>query len=397
MWIFGPDRIGASRESAVGSKAGHAAPGDKLFLQPVIRFPGNLRMAGEKFVKGCRFRMGPLAPRASPQPHETMIAIHSLLRTGSRGLAGAISLAFASAALQARESDPFSAVVSLGDSLSDTGNFHDATGGAYPPAPYYDGRFCNGPVWNEYLAGKLGMELDPDRQFALGGSMTGNMNYNSIPPTFILPGFEQQVDGVLAWNGRKKVDPRALYTVWIGANDFFGWLGSGTDPNVMVGQGVANTIAGIADLSAAGARYFVVINLPDLGKTPTALGLGAGASGLLSFLCSSYNDLLEEQLDLLDDDRRLRIVRVDAFALINDMVSNPAAYGFTNVTEEALDGLPAADPDEYLFWDGVHPTTAAHEAVADEALEQLREAFPRVRRPGWFANSASSGRVPAGR
>ncbi len=103
--------------------------------------------------------------------------------------------------------------------------------------------------------------------------MTGNLNYNSSPPSFILPGFEQQVDGVLAWNGRKKVDPRALYTIWVGANDFFGWLASGSsDPSPMIGQGVANTIGGIADLSEAGARYFVVINLPDLGKTPTATG-----------------------------------------------------------------------------------------------------------------------------
>lgn len=317
-----------------------------------------------------------------------MIAFNSFLRTGSRGLAGAIAFAFTTAAVTARESDPFSAVVSLGDSLSDTGNFYEASGGTYPPAPYFDGRFCNGPVWNEYLAGKLDMELDPDRQFALGGSLTGSLNYNSIPPSFILPGFEQQVDGVLAWNGRKKVDPRALYTIWVGANDFFAWLGSGSsDPTPMIGQGVANTIGGIADLSAAGARYFVVINLPDLGKTPTALGFGPSVSGLLSYLCASYNDLLAEQLDLIDDDRRLHIVRVDAFALINDMVANPASYGFTNVTQQALQGLPAADPDQYLFWDGVHPTTAAHEAVADEVHEQLRAEFARVRRPGWFVTS----------
>ena len=343
--------------------------------------------------------MEPLAPPrfSQPQPYETMIALSPILRTATRGLAGAIaSLAFAAAASPAGQSTPFSDVVSLGDSLSDTGNFHEATGGAYPPAPYYDGRFCNGPVWNEYLAGKLGMELDPDRQFALGGSMTGNLNYNSSPPSFILPGFEQQVDGVLAWNGRRKVDPRALYTIWIGANDFFGWLASGSsDPSAMIGEGVANTVEGIADLSAAGARYFVVINLPDLGKTPTATGLGPFVSGLLSSLCATYNDLLEEQLDLLDDDRRLHIVRVDAFALINDMVTNPASYGFTNVTQQAVQGWPAADPDEYLFWDGVHPTTAAHEAVAEEVHEQLRAEFQRIRRPGWFAMDSS--RVPAGR
>jgi phospholipase/lecithinase/hemolysin len=156
---------------------------------------------------------------------------------------------------------------------------------------------------------------------------------------------------------------------------------------------VANTVGGIAELSAAGARHFVVINLPDLGKTPTATGLGPFVSGLLSSLCASYNTLLDQQLNQLESDRRLNIVRVDAFALINDMVTNPATYGFTNVTQQALQGLPAADPDEYLFWDGVHPTTAAHEAVAEEVHEQLRAEFARIRRPGWFATSPARGQA----
>ena len=136
-----------------------------------------------------------------------------------------------------------------------------------------------------------------------------------------------------------------------------------------------------------------MINLPDLGKTPTASGLGPFVSGLLSSPCASYNDLLDEQLDLLDDGPRLHIVRVDAFALINDMVANPASYGFTNGTQQALQGLPAANPDEYLFWDGVHPTSAAHEAVADEVHTQLRAEFQRIRRPGWFAISHSRGQA----
>lgn len=303
------------------------------------------------------------------------------------GLAGAVALALGSATPAVEGSPFFSDIVCLGDSLSDVGRFFEATGGTLPPPPYFEGRFCNGPVWNEYLAGLLDRELDPETQFALGGSLTNDLNFNSIPPSFILPGFEQQVDGVLALNGRRRIDPRALYTVWVGANDFFAWLGSGNpDPTTMMTDGVASTIEGIADLSAGGARYFIIFNLPDLGKTPTALGLGAGASGLLSYLSATYNDMLDEQLDLLEQDRRLRIVRIDAHALINDMVADPDAYGFTNVTSEAIQGLPAANPDEYLFWDGVHPTTVAQEFVAEAAFEALRREFPWVRNPGWFAS-----------
>ena len=46
----------------------------------------------------------------------------------------------------------FSALVVLGDSLSDNGNA---------------GRFSNGPVWVEHLAEALGLELRPSR---LGGT-----------------------------------------------------------------------------------------------------------------------------------------------------------------------------------------------------------------------------------
>ena len=305
---------------------------------------------------------------------------NSRLRTVSRGLAGAFALAIATALPTALDARPFKDIICLGDSLSDTGRFYEATGGTQPPLPYSPGRFSNGPVWNEHLADMLDRELNPDLQYAFGGSLTNDLNYNSIPPHFILPGFEQQVDEVIADGHRGKVDPTALYTIWIGANDFFAWLGSGgQNPGAMIAGGVNNTVEGIAELAAAGARYFVVFNLPDLGKTPAATMLGPQAGALISALCAAYNDLLADQLDLLEWDHRLRIVRVDAFGLINDMVANPADYGFTNVTSPALYHLPAADPDTYLFWDPVHPTTAAHEYVAEEALEELRAEFPSLR------------------
>jgi len=42
-------------------------------------------------------------------------------------------------------------LVVFGDSLSDNGNLFLATGGAQPPAPYYQGRFSSGPVFTELL------------------------------------------------------------------------------------------------------------------------------------------------------------------------------------------------------------------------------------------------------
>ena len=306
----------------------------------------------------------------------------------SCGVIGAVALAFTVATPVSEAAGRFSDIVSFGDSLSDVGAFYETTGGTQPPPPYFEGRFCDGPVWNEYLAEILGMELNPDTQYALGGSLTGDMNLNSVPPSFILPGFQQQIDEAIAADRKPRFHRQSLHTVWIGANDFFAWLSSGNpDPNPMIEGGVTNTIEGIADLSDAGARYVVVLNVPDLGKTPLSLSLGPQISGTLSYLCATYNDLLDEELDALEQNRRqLRIIRVDAFGLINNMVSNPELYGFTNVTEDAISNLPTANPDEYLFWDGVHPTTAAHEYVADAVMQELEKEFPAIRHHGWLVN-----------
>ena len=62
----------------------------------------------------------------------------------------------------------FTAVIAYGDSLSDNGNLYAATG--YPPYPYWNGRFSNGPVTVEYLANSL---HSPLLDFAWGGATTG--------------------------------------------------------------------------------------------------------------------------------------------------------------------------------------------------------------------------------
>ena len=49
--------------------------------------------------------------------------------------------------------------------------------------------------------------------------------------------------------------------------------------------------------------------------------------------------------------------------------TNPEDYGFTNVTDSAQG--QSVDPDEYLFWDDLHPTTAGHYQIAAAAFALL--------------------------
>ena len=180
----------------------------------------------------------------------------------------AVSMAVVFMALTASAvASSFSALVVFGDSLSDNGNLYSLIG--YPPAPYYEGRFSNGPVSSEQLAANLGVPL---YDFAVGGATSGVGNYvdggtQTSPGALGLPGMQAE----LAEAGpllASPIVPSSLFEVWGGANDFL----TGGSPTVAA----ANVDAIVAALEADGAQHILVPGLPDLGLTPDFYGVAAG-------------------------------------------------------------------------------------------------------------------------
>ena len=254
----------------------------------------------------------------------------------------------------------FSELYVFGDSLSDTGRFFAATG--YPPAPYYQGRFSNGPVWVEYLAPQLGMKYNPATNFAWAGSTTGLTNNNGP-----FPGLLAQFNAYVATLGhRPRVDPHALYVVFGGGNDFF-TLSDGVDPAAMIDQATRNIVTIVSRLQQLGAKNILVIDLPDIGLTP----YGAPNAGVATYLSAQFNDLLDARLEAAGC---RDLIRVSLFDLLNALVADPAAYGFTNVTIPGI--LNPATASSYLFWDDVHPTTLTHSILADVIAAAIEENEP---------------------
>ena len=246
----------------------------------------------------------------------------------------------------------FSSLVVFGDSLSDNGNLYSLIG--YPPAPYYDGRFSNGPVAAEQLATNLGAPL---YDFAVGGATSGVGNYvdggtQTAPGMFGLPGMQAE----LAEAGpllASPIVPSSLFLVWGGANDF---LTEGS-PTVAA----ANVDAIVAALESDGAQHILVPGLPDLGLTPDYYG-----NPLATAYTDAFNTALVAGLPP-------GATYFDTANLLDEVVADPAAYGFTNVTTPCFNGTTVcSDPNQYLFWDGFHPTTAADTILADQ-FEQAAE------------------------
>ncbi|OYD88563.1 GDSL family lipase [Nostoc sp. 'Peltigera membranacea cyanobiont' 213] len=281
----------------------------------------------------------------------------------------------------------FSKFYVFGDSLSDTGNVFAATGGLVAPTtaipqdpPYFQGRFSNQQVWVDYLGDQLGLTPSPyitlnpaipnqGINFAVGGASSGQGN--AVVPNAPLPGVLEQV-GLLTQpilQANQKLDPNALYAVWGGANDYV--FGQATNTT----QTVQNLSDAVGLLASSGAKNILVFNLPDLGKIP--LALATGQSNNLTALTNEHNKELAEELDKFSNNPDLNLISVNVSSLFNQIQSNPGEFGFQNVTNPCVVGnfqtiiSVCSQPNDYLFYDSVHPTTNAHKLIADTALAAI--------------------------
>lgn len=120
------------------------------------------------------------------------------------------------------------------------------------------------------------------------------------------------------------------------------------------------------------------LTVPPLGVTPAVklldASLGAGGSVVLlaNFLSSTFNSQLEAAFNALAGPE---VVKLDLFGISFSILSDPSAFGLTNVTDPCVtpdvEPYVCRNPDEYLFWDGIHPTKAAHGILASQAASVL--------------------------
>jgi phospholipase/lecithinase/hemolysin len=282
-----------------------------------------------------------------------------------------------------------SAITSLyvfGDSLSDSGNIQQRTEllpGLEDPTPgpyYFQGRFSNGLNFADRFS--IGLGLGPiqssfsgGNNFAHGGASTTGTPF---PNSLVVQDLDDQVTAFLAAHTALSTD---LFVIFAGAGDVLDLIDSnGTD----VATPVANLRGSMLALANAGAREFLVMNLPSLGAVPRYNGNPAKSAAANS-LSLQFNTALAGALDSLEaGNPALTIHRLDVADVFSDMLAQPASFGLTNVSSSAAPGLTigattyntaliAPNANEYLFWDDLHPTATGHAILSDRALAVVPE------------------------
>jgi phospholipase/lecithinase/hemolysin len=325
--------------------------------------------------------------------------------------------------------DKVTRVVIFGDSLTDTGRLKQRLK-IFPMKPYWIGRFSNGPMWPEYLGMATGLGI---QNHAYGGAsaaepdaLPGSGLYartRDFGQFFVSGTIELQISDYLErtlLDGAIERGDTTAFLIWAGANDYISkepisglittFLNSPegeTGYKLVVERAVAELARHMRTLYDAGARQFIMVNAPDLGRTPIVLqnttytpehletndvARRMELARRLHELTLYHNQLLADATDQLQQQLpESKILLVDAFDHFQSLYGRdvnaplqPRHYGFD--TTALLETLRYQDkqlklqqacyrgsylgtrdpdsicpkPDQALFWDTVHPSSLTH-------------------------------------
>ena len=316
----------------------------------------------------------------------------------------------------AESSATFESINIFGDSLVDAGNLFELTSEfssagvpALPPSPPYAQKFSNGDLWVEKLAGALNLSpalrvdlatdpgiAAPDEgiNFAFAGALSSDRNLigEDLPDLASnLPGLQEQIDEFSAISSALPNISKSLNIIWAGSNDYIAAI---ANPELLEGASLAqlpdvvtdNIIGGLAQLSSVGAKDFLVVNLPPLGDTPFADFLNAQSEAdipsALNQVAVAHNAQLSQKLNEFGyNNPDTNIIPLDVNTLFTSVVNSPDKFGLTNTTEPCLTNFQPGfqfegiceNPDQFLFWDDVHPTAATHQIIGSFAIATLQK------------------------
>ncbi|XP_059302389.1 GDSL esterase/lipase At2g40250-like [Lycium ferocissimum] len=327
-------------------------------------------------------------------------------------------------------SSNITAIFAFGDSIFDPGNNNVLSTivranhlpyGKDFPGHVPTGRFCNGQLTTDILASKLGIKqvlqayLDPmvsnkdlltGVSFASGGSgldeLTAKEN-NVLTMENQLNYFEQALKRMQKVVGQKEVKyivEKSLFMIAAGTNDVCDNFYTLPTRRYLSLSGYHDFLLNsledfVNDLYEMGARKIVVAGLPPVGCLPVQVTIN---SFLPSFHMFQRVCKLQQNLDSQNYNNKLqalisrlqatysgsKLIYMDVYNPLLDMINNPSAYGYDRIHEGccgtgSVEMGPlcnkfdptCVNPSKYIFWDAVHPTQTTNEHLVHNFQQTL--------------------------
>ncbi|KAI4314730.1 hypothetical protein L6164_027609 [Bauhinia variegata] len=323
------------------------------------------------------------------------------------------------------------AVIVFGDSIVDPGNNNYITtlvkcnflpyGSDFAGGDHPTGRFSNGLIPSDIIAAKFGVKkilpayLDPNLtpedllsgvSFASGGAgydpLTSTLA-SVIPLSSQLEMFKEyknKIKEAVGGSRAANIISKSIYIVCIGSDDIANTyvqtpfrraqydIPSYTD--LMAGQ----AISFLKKLYGVGARRVGVFGLTALGCVPSQRtvdgGIRRACANSSNQAASLFNSKLSSQMNALNREfPDARLVYLDSYNPLLDMIHNPSLYGFEE-TEKGCCGTGnievsilcnpytlemCANASNYIFWDSYHPTEKAYYVLSSLVLDDKIKDF----------------------
>ena len=295
----------------------------------------------------------------------------------------------------------------------------------YPDDKYYSGtennkgfgRFSNGPVWSEWLGKAILKDNVRDEKYyinrAYGGSWASKLGDQKIDWTLnihalvktvvdfidgklIPPDMHNLLDAFFLEYPESKGGE--VIAVLYGANDYmnnnYSKAESKSNPRAHPETVVNDIISGVvklADWASAMPEHsplsiIYVSNLPDMSITPRYREKQEKSQDLYVLKdIKTHNELLQEQVKNLQKNpayhSKVLIRYVDLFTPFQDIYQTSsmpdkqtACYPIDLLGGSSTDStppVPCKNPDDYFFWDAMHPTRQVHAEVGYRICKTL--------------------------
>jgi len=301
-----------------------------------------------------------------------------------------------------------------------------------PGKPYWHDHFTNGEVWNEYLAEMFQIDAYDEEVYlnrAFAGSWALTYDYqlttwnlirhpvaslkNLVVGKLIPPSLGLITQAHLLENDT--LDNDAVYFIFAGANDYISMLNFEDNYDVSIRSTYIDNVldaieSSTTHLIAQGASHFVIMGLPDVSLSPR-------------FTTTADKVILKDTVDEHNKRLEARLVQwqaahpdvdymyVDISSSLKTILAEPAEHGLTNTKDACIDvKLPkfkalarspfphnsvlqyaqvvqyvspkwaagaknyheCKAPNEYLFWDEIHPSTKVHKLLAKDVCDAMK-------------------------